>query len=109
MGPPLSCEHGSLRRSCEVCERDDRIRQLEAELEAARGGNTVALAAMTEYQKGILSLRTELEMAKEALRRLHDEACMDKFGNRLDMGPMYEPSEAAVLLARKALEGMGGR
>jgi hypothetical protein len=26
----LVCEHGSLHRKCEICERDDRIRELEA-------------------------------------------------------------------------------
>lgn len=31
------CEHGKLRRSCEVCERDARIAELEAECERLRG------------------------------------------------------------------------
>lgn len=26
------CEHGSLRRSCEICERDEQIKELEAEV-----------------------------------------------------------------------------
>lgn len=26
------CHHGSLRRQCEICERDDRIAELEAAL-----------------------------------------------------------------------------
>jgi hypothetical protein len=32
----LVCEHGSLRRKCEICERDERIVELERELEEAR-------------------------------------------------------------------------
>lgn len=28
----LECEHGSLRRSCEICKRDGRIAELEAAL-----------------------------------------------------------------------------
>jgi len=24
------CEHGSLRRKCEICERDERIKELES-------------------------------------------------------------------------------
>jgi len=30
------CAHGSLRRTCEVCERDERIAELEAECERLR-------------------------------------------------------------------------
>ena len=30
------CEHGSFRRKCEICERDERIAELERELEEAR-------------------------------------------------------------------------
>jgi len=28
----LVCEHGSLRRKCEICERDERIKELEEAL-----------------------------------------------------------------------------
>ena len=30
------CEHGSLRRKCEICERDERIKELEERLRIAR-------------------------------------------------------------------------
>ena len=30
----LVCEHGSFRRKCEICERDDRIKELEEALRA---------------------------------------------------------------------------
>ena len=32
----LVCEHGSLRRSCEICERDERIKELEDRLSDLR-------------------------------------------------------------------------
>lgn len=28
----IECQHGALRRQCEICERDDRIAELEAAL-----------------------------------------------------------------------------
>jgi hypothetical protein len=34
--PRDECPHGSLRRSCEVCERDERIAELEKECERAK-------------------------------------------------------------------------
>lgn len=46
-----------------------------------------------------------IEGDRAALRRLHDECCI--YGNpqkRLNAGPMLEPSEGAVLEARKRLE-----
>jgi len=30
------CPHGSLRRSCEICERDERIAELEADVARLR-------------------------------------------------------------------------
>ena len=32
----LVCEHGSLRRKCEICEREEEIAELERELEEVR-------------------------------------------------------------------------
>ncbi len=32
------CDHGQLRRQCEICERDERITTLERELAEARAG-----------------------------------------------------------------------
>jgi len=32
----LVCEHGSLRRKCELCERDERIKELGEELTAIK-------------------------------------------------------------------------
>lgn len=32
----LVCEHGSFRRKCEICERDERIAELERRLDEAR-------------------------------------------------------------------------
>jgi CRISPR/Cas system-associated protein Cas10 (large subunit of type III CRISPR-Cas system) len=36
------CEHGSLRRKCEICERDERIKELERERDEAMGWCQVA-------------------------------------------------------------------
>lgn len=41
---PAVCSHGSLRRSCEICERDKEIERLQTELEKARDGMQNALA-----------------------------------------------------------------
>ena len=32
----MVCEHGSFRRKCEICERDERITELERERDEAR-------------------------------------------------------------------------
>ena len=39
----------------------------------------------------------------EAARRLHDECCTLRGGERLNLGPMLEPTESAVLEMRRAL------
>ena len=33
----LVCEHGSFRRKCEICERDDRIKELEEAMKEVAG------------------------------------------------------------------------
>lgn len=50
-----------------------------------------------------ISAGTEVERLRAALKRLHDECSILKHGTWLNMGPMMEPSEAAVLEARALL------
>ena len=41
------CSHGSLRRSCEICERDKEIADLKAALKAADDANCRVIEGMT--------------------------------------------------------------
>lgn len=64
---------------------------------------------MNETQRdNVIDLMNENTRLRAALQRLHDECCTyNDHGRivRLNLGPMIEPSEAAVLEARKVLEG----
>ncbi len=57
----IVCEHGSLKRKCEICERDERIEELEAEVNRLR--EIIIEAAMcsetVDHYDGTAELRKE--------------------------------------------------
>lgn len=61
------CQHGSLRRQCEICERDNRIAELEAALRALLSGctrydeNPESLVACAAYDEGVAVARKALQ------------------------------------------------
>lgn len=90
------CIHGSLKRSCEVCELQERVKELEAERDGYRNGqeqlqamldsayesNNKHGAARKEYLARIQDLEAELEshaweispaMAMTKIDRLNDK------------------------------------
>jgi hypothetical protein len=48
------CSHGSLRRSCELCERDARIAELEAECERLRARSAENEQTLSDVRQVIL-------------------------------------------------------
>lgn len=61
------CQHGSLRRQCEICERDNRIAELEAALRALLSGctrydeNPESRVACAAYDEGVAVARKALQ------------------------------------------------
>lgn len=108
----------SQREIAELRARRDELEgplndQMEAERDALLGALNQtsevrdALAARCGKLESSLKLANErAERLEAALRRLHDESCTIAHGKRLNLGPMVEPSEAAVLQARAALAGL---
>ena len=63
------CKHGSLRRSCEICERDEEIDRLIAELSDNNGlsNDHIVLSTLTfnlDYPEGERRLRECLDAPK---------------------------------------------
>lgn len=57
IGMTTECKHGQLARSCELCEKDARIAELETALRRIRGH--VELPA-TDQQKAIFNLANDI-------------------------------------------------
>jgi hypothetical protein len=57
------CEHGSLRRSCEICERDEEIARLQEKYENA-------LAQIEVWQRETLAAQTEADALWAEVERL---------------------------------------
>jgi hypothetical protein len=69
------------------------------------------VAQIDEQNSTITRLEREKEVLGKALKQLHDECSMygpDGHRTTLQMGPMLEPSEGAVLQARAALKLVKG-
>ncbi len=87
---PLS-KHAELRRMVEAALIKRDVQQCyERALELELRNNALALLDVCE-----------------AAARIHDECCNLPHGKRLNLGPMLEPSEGAVLALRAALEKLG--
>ncbi len=74
----IACIHGSLRRSCEICERDARIAELERQLAEARreleskDESLRAYSAKVKEGFGLLAAaRAEVERLRGLLERAH--------------------------------------
>lgn len=61
--PPASkvCEHGSLRRKCEICERDEEIAELKADRDEARALYTETEVKLSAVETENLHLRAQLD------------------------------------------------
>jgi hypothetical protein len=82
----MVCAHGALSRSCLLCECEERIRELESALEAARGGtrhaiedrNAVEKARKRAYEAGhddgYSEAKASYECRAEKAERDRDEA-----------------------------------
>ena len=84
----------------------------EEEVTALREENarlTTIADARLKIMKGqgqvVDQLRAHVAALVRALQRMHDESSvLRRDGKRLNLGPMMEPSEAAVLEARRLLD-----
>ena len=64
------CKHGSLRRSCEICDRDAEIERLRAELnEAADATGIAGVDEPMSLLECIQSLRSEVKRFRQAIER----------------------------------------
>lgn len=59
-GEPVICDHGSLVRSCEVCERDERIKELEVEVKELTNENHKVFELVQEKISVANELRTKI-------------------------------------------------
>ena len=98
------CDHGHLRRSCEICQRDEEIEQLKAERDALQ--NTKHYEAPRGFVLNPDYLVPELRAQRDALL----EACraMLTFIERhAPRGLQPEPG-SPVAMARAAIKAVEG-
>ena len=62
-----TCEHGHLARSFEMCDRDKRIKELEAEVERLRSVCRVAAEQLRHY------LRNQYWMSYDVYRKVSNQ------------------------------------
>lgn len=70
----LVCEHGSLRRKCEICERDERIKELEARVEGLEEEATRRRLDYCQVVSENIGHRGRITKLEELLRRAYNEA-----------------------------------
>lgn len=83
------CEHGSLKRKCEICERDEQIAALRAEVE-----RLLKIQELVEDYKiadRLNEKRKELETEVERLREALEEYGEHKAGCQLSNVRSYDP------------------
>ncbi len=76
--PREECQHGSLKRQCEICERDARIAKLEDVLGVARG--VIRDAHEIAVRRGA---NTWWEPMEKRFREAHDDisSVLDEMAN----------------------------
>jgi len=72
------CKHGSLRRSCEVCERDAEIERLRAEVERLMDGlysvqRELGAAGMAHTTAGLLVARLCMRNYDDRIEELEEK------------------------------------
>ena len=66
----IACQHGALRRVCEICERDDEIKTLTRERDEAITALAESHAAQLRNEKALCA-RTEIAInERDAWRKL---------------------------------------
>lgn len=98
------CQHGLLQRACPICERDERVNALEAELKAARQALLREGVRVGEIEAEKAKLKARCERLADIIER---EAVGYEFnGNRGAARILRKYRDAA--LADKGKQNGGG-
>ena len=103
----LECEHGQLARSCNICEYEREIAELKArvgELEAERGHQEAAIAALEEANNSLAARVAELEAWKESALAIENLWDVQAVGREIgvDLGESIRPQILPYIKRLKA-------
>lgn len=97
------CEHGSLKRKCEICERDQEISQLKSELERLKEMVAHKIKLCGEWHDTCKNLTLELEKTKAVLEELMEVFFEIRFASHLTSSCEHPEGRCPYKIADKAL------